>query len=237
MRLGEVCEITPEDVYSDFDPMLPTTFVPMSSIDELTGTIKNPVILALKDARKGHTHFKENDVLFARITPCMENGKVAIARNLKNGLGFGSTEFIVIRPSNCVLPEIIFYFIRQESYRHKAKMHFKSTVGQLRVPKEFVVLSEFPLPPLPEQHRIVEEIERRFSVADEVEKAIDNSLKQAERLRQSILKKAFEGKLVPQDPNDEPAEKLLERIKMEKEKQFEITRNNFANKSKGSRKK
>jgi len=71
---------------------------------------------------------------------------------------------------------------------------------------------ELPLPPLAEQHRIVEEIERRFSVADEVEKAIDNSLKQAERLRQSILKKAFEGKLVPQDPNDEPAEKLLKRI-------------------------
>jgi type I restriction enzyme S subunit len=69
-----------------------------------------------------------------------------------------------------------------------------------------------PLPPLAEQQKIVEEIERRFSVADEVEKAIDNSLKQAERLRQSILKKAFEGKLVPQDPNDEPAEKLLKRI-------------------------
>jgi hypothetical protein len=78
-----------------------------------------------------------------------------------------------------------------------------------------------PLPPLPEQQKIVEEIEMRFSVADEVEKVVDKSLKQAERLRQSILKKAFEGKLVPQDPNDEPAEKLLERIKAEKAKQSE----------------
>lgn len=72
------------------------------------------------------------------------------------------------------------------------------------------------LPPLPEQHRIVAEIERRFSVADETEKTVDQSLKQAERLRQSILKKAFEGKLVPQDLNDEPASVLLEQIKKEK---------------------
>ena len=75
-----------------------------------------------------------------------------------------------------------------------------------------------PLPPLPEQHKIVEEIERRFSVADEVDKIVNQSRKQAERLRQSILKRAFEGRLVPQYPTDEPAEKLLERIKAEKAK-------------------
>jgi type I restriction enzyme S subunit len=81
-------------------------------------------------------------------------------------------------------------------------------------------LEEFPLPlpPLHEQHRIVEEIERRLSIADATKKTIDQSLRQAERLRQSILKRAFEGKLVPQDPNDEPAEKLLERIREEKAK-------------------
>ncbi|MHC9538579.1 MAG: restriction endonuclease subunit S [Vulcanimicrobiota bacterium] len=75
----------------------------------------------------------------------------------------------------------------------------------------------FPLPSLLEQHQIVSEIERHFSIADEVEKIVDHSLKQADRLRQSILKRAFEGKLVPQDPNDEPAEKLLERIRHELE--------------------
>lgn len=75
-----------------------------------------------------------------------------------------------------------------------------------------------PLPPFPEQHKIADEIERRFSVAAEIEKTVEQSLKQAGRLRQSILKKAFEGKLVPQDPSDEPADKLLERIKAERTK-------------------
>lgn len=77
----------------------------------------------------------------------------------------------------------------------------------------------FPLPPLPEQHRIVEEIERRFSIADAIGKTVDQSFRQAERLRQSILKRAFEGKLVPHDPNDEPAEKLLERIREQRAKE------------------
>ena len=75
---------------------------------------------------------------------------------------------------------------------------------------------DIPLPPLPEQHKIVEEIERRFSVAEEIENTVGQSLKQAERLRQSILKRAFGGKLVPQDPSDEPAERLMGRIKTEK---------------------
>ena len=73
-----------------------------------------------------------------------------------------------------------------------------------------------PLPPLKEQHKIVERIEQLFSLADYIEETVNSKLEQSKTLRQSILKKAFEGKLVPQDPNDEPAEILLERIKMEK---------------------
>ncbi|MEM4721010.1 MAG: restriction endonuclease subunit S [Candidatus Methanomethylicaceae archaeon] len=90
--------------------------------------------------------------------------------------------------------------------------------AQPNISQEMVNKIAVPLPPLPEQHRIVEEVERRLSIADEVEAIIEANLKRAERLRQSILKKAFGGKLVPQDPSDEPASVLLERIKTEKAK-------------------
>ena len=95
----------------------------------------------------------------------------------------------------------------------------KKKVDVARANLSLTDVSEFavPLPPLSEQQAIVSEVESRLSVADEVEKTITAELKRAEQLRQSILKKAFSGKLVPQDPNDEPASVLLERINVQKE--------------------
>jgi len=114
----------------------------------------------------------------------------------------------VIRPLKIFFTKLFYYFLHSVELPEKGyARHF-----------QFLEKSYIPLPPLPEQHRIVEEIERRLSIADATEKTIDQCLKQAERLRQSILKRAFEGKLVPQDPTDEPAEKLLERIREEKAK-------------------
>jgi type I restriction enzyme S subunit len=116
-----------------------------------------------------------------------------------------------ISPPNAIDINFLYYLL---AYSNLGALDKSTAIPGLN--RDDVYGMPIPLPPLPEQHRIVEEIERRFSVADQIEKIVDHSLKQAERLRQSILKRAFEGRLVLQDPNDEPAEKLLERIRQER---------------------
>ena len=218
-RLGEISEINPKFTGTDFADDTEVTFLPMKCVEELTGHLNLSFMREASEVKRGYTPFLDDDVLFAKITPCMENGKVAIAHGLKNGIGFGSTEFHVIRLPKLFPRKLLFLFLIREDLRKDAQRNMTGSAGQLRVPAHYMYQVPVPLPPLPEQHKIVEEIERRLSVADEIEKTVDHSLKQAERLRQSILKRAFEGKLVSQDPADEPAEKLLERIREERAKQ------------------
>lgn len=110
-RLSAVCEINPRHS-GELGDEKNVTFVPMAAVDEQVGAITAPETRAYGEVRTGYTHFEENDVLFAKITPCRENGKAAIARDLTNGLGCGSTEFFVLRSKGDVLPEYIYYLVR-----------------------------------------------------------------------------------------------------------------------------
>lgn len=156
------------------------SFVPMAAVDEVSGTIQAHQTRPYADVKKGYTHFKNDDVLFAKITPCMENGKAAIASELAGGLGFGSTEFHVLRAKEDVLPEWLFYFIRQPAFRSEAKRNFTGTAGQQRVPTTFLASATLPVPPLPEQRRIVDLLARAEGII---------------RLRREAEKKAAE--LIP----------------------------------------
>ena len=127
----------------------------MAAVDERFGMIAAREDRRLGDVSKGFTVFEDGDVLFAKITPCMENGKAALARNLTNGIGRGSTEFYVLRPGSKVLGEYVYHFVRQPQFREKAKRHFTGTAGQQRVPKSFMEDVPMPLPTLDEQRRIV----------------------------------------------------------------------------------
>jgi type I restriction enzyme S subunit len=160
---------------------------------------------------------QDGDVLFNRTNSKELVGKTAVYKKNYPIAIFASYLIRVRLKKEFYIPNFLSFFINSLYGRKYINTVASQQVGQANVNGTKLSLMPIPLPPLPEQHQIVAEIESRLSVADQLEKVAEQSFKQAERLRQSILKHAFEGKLIPQDPTDEPAEKLLERIKEEKE--------------------
>lgn len=135
------------------------SFVPMAAVDDVTGTIISPVDRPYGEVSKGFTHFRDGDVIFAKITPSMENGKSAVARALTNGIGMGSTEFHVFRSNGAIEPEYLWRFVRQKSFRENAQAVMSGAVGQQRVPADYLKDHLIALPPLPEQRRIVAKVD------------------------------------------------------------------------------
>jgi type I restriction enzyme S subunit len=193
VRLGEVCKINPSrpNGFTRLDDT-PTTFVPMAAVDERLGIISKPEIRSYSEISVGYTYFEECDVLFAKITPCMQNGKHAIARNLIDDVGFGSTEFHVLRPSTVILPEWIYFFVRQPAFLREAEAYFVGAVGQQRVPEIFLANYHIPLPPLPEQKRIAARVQELVKGVEHARAACEARLEAAQALPQAYLRQVFE---------------------------------------------
>ncbi len=159
VQLGEVCEINPATEY-DLRQDSACSFAPMEAVDEWSAQITRLATRPFSEVSKGYTTFAENDVLLAKITPCMENGKCAIARGLCDGVGFGTTEFHVLRASKQVLPEWLFYFWRTPRTRQNAERFMTGSAGQKRVPAGYLESLTIPLPELSEQKRIAGQLEQ-----------------------------------------------------------------------------
>jgi len=192
------------DVCCDLNPRLDKAaiadsrlvhFVPMPAVEALTNKVDVKATRPFAEVKKGYTPFLSGDVIFAKITPCMENGKVAVVPDLEHDIALGSTEFHVIRPL-CDLPPLwFFYYLSSRAYRSEAEHNMTGAVGQRRVPIDFIAQSKIPLPPLAEQRRIVAKIEELFSELDAGEESLRRARRQLGVYRQSLLKQAFEGKL------------------------------------------
>jgi len=157
--LGEICEINPSTAFNLRNDS-PCTFVPMEAVDDWSAQIVKLATRSFGEVSKGYTSFAENDVLLAKITPCMENGKCAIARRLRGRVGFGSTEFHVLRASKHVLPEWLIYFWRLPETRQNAERSMTGTAGQRRVPSSHLKQIKIPLPDLSAQKRIAKQLEQ-----------------------------------------------------------------------------
>ena len=158
-KLGEICEINPATDYN-FNPEDACSFVPMEAVDDVDARIARMATRPFREVAKGYTPFAENDVIVAKITPCMENGKCAIGRRLRSGVAFGSTEFHVLRATKHVIPEWLFYFWRFPPTRKQAALNMTGSAGQKRVPSSFLETADIPLPELPEQRRFAGQLEQ-----------------------------------------------------------------------------
>lgn len=152
-KLGDVCTINPKAPLIDDTTLV--SFVPMPKVGE-EGEFDPSETRPYADVKKGFTYFAEGDVLFAKITPCMENGKGAVARGLENGHGCGSTEFHVLRPNReQILEDWLYYLTAWPSFRKEAERNMTGSAGQKRVPKDFLENYRVNVPALSEQQHQV----------------------------------------------------------------------------------
>ena len=224
--LGEVAVLNPRSDSLPVDDSQPVTFVPMAAVDEEHGGIARPEVRPLTEVRHGYTPFTSGDVLFAKITPCMENGKVAVVpEKLVAGIGFGSTEFVVIRAEEGIEPRWLSRHLSQTSFRRRAKRAMTGAVGQQRVPKDFIATESLPIAPSREQQRIADKIDELFSDLDAGVRALERVEMNLERYRASVLKAAVAGRLTAEwrkaHPDVEPASELLKRILEERRCRWE----------------
>ena len=178
---------------SDADSLV--HFVPMSAVVEEFGGINVSTLRPLREVQKGYTSFVGNDVLFAKITPCMENGKAALVPHLSNTIGFGSTEFHVLRGERGIDPRWLAQFVSQAEFRRLARQNMAGSAGQMRVPTNWLSVTGIPLAPAAEQTRIVEKLEELLSDLDAGVAELKAAQKKLTQYRQSLLKAAVEGAL------------------------------------------
>ena len=184
-RLEEVCEINPRTPKSINDDT-PVSFLPMSAVSE-DGYVAFEEPRTYREVKKGYTYFERGDVLVAKITPCFENGKAASTGTIQNQLGFGSTEFHVLRPSSDLDPKYAFYLLWSERFRTIGEKGMTGSAGQKRVPADLLRRLEIPLPPLDEQKRIAAILDK----ADQLRQKRRQAIALLDSLTQSIFLEMF----------------------------------------------
>lgn len=186
--LGNVCVVNPpkKDTLADVQSDDFVSFIPMEDLSVKAGYVKSKQQRLCKDVQSSYTCFADNDVLMAKVTPCFENGKVGITQNLVNGIGFGSSEFIVIRPVN-VIKEYVYFVIQTPIFIDEAVKRLTGTSGLRRVPRTYVEECIISIPPIDLQKQFAEKIEN----IERQKGLITKSIKETEDLFNSRMSYYF----------------------------------------------
>ena len=220
VRVQKIVCLNPKNDLSD---ELEVSFIPMALVDDGYRNNHSFEIKKWGDIKKGFTHFADGDIGIAKITPCFQNRKSVVFRNLKNGCGAGTTELSIVRVVNDLLSrDFLLWFFKSAYFIENGVKSFTGTAGQQRIHKDYLSMCCFPLPPLAEQKRIVAKIEELLPYIDRYEQAW-SKLEQfnsrfPEDMKKSLLQYAIQGKLVEQRPEEGTAEELFAEIQQEKQR-------------------
>lgn len=220
VRVAQIVTLNPKNDLADD---LETSFIPMPCVMDGFRNLHTYEVKKWKEIKKGFTHFAEGDIGVAKITPCFQNRKSVIFRNLKNGYGSGTTELTVVRTINeTILSEYLLWFFKTEYFIANGVKSFTGTAGQQRIHKDYLATCLIPLPSLAEQKRIVAKIEELLPYVDRYAEAYEKleqfSAKFPEDMKKSILQYAIQGKLVEQRPEEGTGEELYHQIQAEKQR-------------------
>ncbi len=192
-RLDEVCRIKPpkSEARDKISANGLVSFLPMEDMGIDQEYVRPTQTKPLSSVMGSYTYFADGDVLLAKITPCFENRKLGIARGLTNGIGFGSSEYIVFRPDRTLSKEWLYYYLSRETFRVEGAERMSGAVGHKRVSMEFIESYPIPVPPLPEQQRIVGILDEAFESIATATANAEKNLQNARALFESHLQSVF----------------------------------------------
>lgn len=191
--LSSVAQINPIRNRVIRDDNAETSFIPMEGVDGINGIVIGTLSRPYAEIKKGYTYFEENDVIFAKIAPCMQNGKHAIVTDLIGGIGFGSTEFHVIRCTKDIIPEWVHYYLRRQETLNAAIKTFNGAVGQQRVPTDFLENLAIPVPSsVEEQHKIVSKLKAQLAEVETARKALELQQQEVVNLANAYIRESIE---------------------------------------------
>jgi type I restriction enzyme S subunit len=186
-RLSSIVDIDPTIRFTGLADDTPISFIPMECIDDTFGEVKEQRETTIAQT-KGYTKFEENDLLWAKITPCMQNGKSAIARNLTNGIGCGSTEYYVIRPkTDDLIIDYVYLILRHHAVLKAAQNSFGGSAGQQRVSSQYMKSIVIPHPPIDVQKSIIETVTHKKERAKQLQNEGSNVLEEAKATIEKMI--------------------------------------------------
>jgi type I restriction enzyme S subunit len=195
MKLQDSCIINPPKSEVKSNGNLEVSFLPMADLNAHQIDFIPKHTKRIAEVYAGYTYFKNGDVLLAKVTPCFENGKAGLADNLVNGIGFGSSEYIVLRAKQVVLPAYVYYNLTNSEFLRQGAQNMSGAVGLKRVTKDFIFNYEIPIPSIDVQENVVKYFTNQTTKLSELTSRLEERLTELRALKSSLLDSAFKGEL------------------------------------------